>query len=226
MATDVKPKPRRDYRLSDDTKVAGVTTIINNIGWKSPGLVWWSFRLGQSHPELNSPYDVTEKAADIGTVVHRAVELIMHGLPDIEAENHLEENLDSSQLAQAENCLLAFYQWRDGFNLEITDTEVALVSETYQYGGTLDYVAKVAGKRVLVDLKTASGVYPDTWVQLAAYGQLWDETHPDDKVGGYYILRIDKETAGFDNPYRPSLSAAFEAFLAAKILHDLKKRIK
>jgi hypothetical protein len=43
---------------------------------------------------------------------------------------------------------------------------------------------------------------------------------------GYYVLRIDKESAGFDNPYRPDLTDAFQAFVAARKLHDLKARIK
>jgi hypothetical protein len=226
MAIDVKQKPRRLYKTADGKRVPGVTTILNNIGWKTPGLVWWAFRLGQAEPDMNSPYDKTDEAADIGTVVHRAVELLMHGLPDAEAEKHIADNLPPESIRQAENCLLAFYQWRDGFRLEVTDTEVALVSEDYRYGGTLDYVARVAGARVLVDLKTASGVYPDTWAQLAAYGQLWNENHPGDPVMGYYVLRIDKESAGFDNPYRPDLTDAFQAFVAARKLHDLKARIK
>jgi hypothetical protein len=150
----------------------------------------------------------------------------MHGLPDAEAERHISENLPAESVQAAENCLLAFYQWRDGSELEITDTEIMLVSEHYRYGGTIDYAARVAGNRVLVDLKTASGIYPDTWVQLAAYGQLWDEHHPDDPIKGYYVLRIDKETAGFDHSYRPDLSDAFKAFLCARDLHDLKKKIK
>jgi hypothetical protein len=222
----VKAKPRRDYRLADGTPVSGVTTILNNVGWKTPGLVWWAFRLAKEHPELRTPYDELDRAADIGTVVHRAIELILHGLPDAEGERHLEENLDSGQLVQAENCLLAFYQWRDGVKLEVTDTEVALVSERYRYGGTLDYAGVVGMGRVLLDLKTASGIYPDTWVQLAAYGQLWNEAHPYDPVRGYYVLRVDKDSAGFDHAYRPDLSEAFAAFLAAQILHEKKKKIK
>jgi hypothetical protein len=117
MAIDVKPKPRRLYKTADGKRVPGVTTILNNIGWKTPGLVWWAFRLGQAEPDMNSPYDKTEEAADIGTVVHRAVELLMHGLPDAEAEKHIADNLPPESIRQAENCLLAFYQWRDGFKL-------------------------------------------------------------------------------------------------------------
>lgn len=226
MATNVKPKPRRDYKLADGTPVKGATTIINNLGWKTPGLVWWAFRQAREHPEIKSPYEPVEAAADIGTVVHRAVELLLHGLPDTEAEKHLEQNLPAELLPQAENGLLGFYQWRDGFQFEVTDTEVPLVSELYRYGGTLDTVGLVNGERALVDLKTAADIYPDTWVQLSAYSQLWDENHPADLVKHRYALRVDKENGGFDFSYRPSLPEAWAVFEALLVIEANRKKVK
>jgi len=108
----------------------------------------------------------------------------------------------------------------------VTDTEIALVSEQLRVGGTIDYIGKVNGHRALLDLKTSGGIYPDMWVQVATYGFMWNEAHPDDPIAGYYVLRIDKETGGFDYSYRPDLSFAVEAFRAAKKLHDIKKRLK
>lgn len=223
----VKPKPRRDYRLTDGTKVPGVTTVLNEIGWKTPGLVWWAFRMGQANPDARTPYEETDRAADIGTVVHRAVELIMHGEPEVEAEGHIRSNLPREDHDAAENALLAFYRWRDSVKLDVTDTEVALVSEHLRCGGTIDYVAKVAGARSMVDLKTSGGIYPDMWAQVGTYGAMWDEAHPEDPiVGGFYLLRIDKESGGFDFAYRPDLSLGVEAFKAARVLYDIRKQLK
>lgn len=222
----VKPKPKRDYPLADGTKAKGVTTILENLGWKGRGLVWWAFRLGQAHPDLKSPYEPVEEAASIGTVVHRAVELLLHGLPEAEAERHIRDNLTGEAVDQAENALLAFYQWRDGSRFEVTDTEVPLVSERYRYGGTLDIAAKVHGNRALIDIKTAADIYKDTWVQLAAYEQLWNENHPEDPIKAVYALRFDKEHGGFDHKYRTDLSAAWRVFEALLTVENGRKKVK
>jgi hypothetical protein len=150
----------------------------------------------------------------------------MHGLPDADAEKHIGDNLPPESVDKAENALLAFYQWRDAFQLTVLETEVALVSQEYGYGGTIDYVAEVNGARVIVDLKTSGGIYGDMWVQLAAYGELWKENHPDDPIAGYYILRIDKETGGFDNSYRPNLPEAWVVFKALLRIDRVKKAVK
>ena len=225
MATAVKDKPRRDYRTKDGTRVPGVTTVLGNLGWKTPGLVIWSFREGQKHPELSTPYEITEEAADIGTVVHRAVELVMHGAPTAEAEAHIRETLAEDQWDRAESSLLGFYRWRDSSQVEVVDTEVALVSEL-GFGGTIDYVARVGGVLSILDLKTSKAVYGDMLVQVAAYGRLWTEHHPDQPISDYYILRIDKESAGFDYAYRSGLTEAWDVFRACLTIHQLKRVVR
>lgn len=226
MSTDVKSKPKRNYQLADGTKVKGVTTILGNLGWKTPGLTWWAFKLGQEHPELRSPYESVDEAADIGTVVHRAVELLMHGLPDAEAEKQIAENLGGDARSMAETALLGFYQYRDSTKLTVLETEIALVSEEYGYGGTVDYLIELNGARYLADLKTASAIYGDMWVQLAAYGQLLRENRPDEPIAGFYIFRVDKETGGFDVSYRPALSEAWKVFQALLAIEANKKKVK
>lgn len=202
--------PTQQYKLKDGNRVPGVTTVIGSqLGWNKNQLMYWSWTQGRSGLDFRETKD---DAADLGTLVHSLIEQEMKGVrPEIPK--------------QAEASLLAFYEWRDAFQLKSTDSEVALVSEKYRYGGTIDYPAIVSGRRVILDLKTSKGVYPDHRIQLSAYGQLWDEHHPEDPVTGFHLLQVGKEDASFHHHYWPSLPREFEAFYLLRGLYDLQKEI-
>jgi hypothetical protein len=225
MATEVKAKPRRDYRLADNIRVPGVTTVIGGqLAWSKGALMYWAWNEGREGRDFRK---TSEEAANIGTIVHRAIELVLHGRPDSEAEQYITDNLSGEQIAKAENSLLAFHHWREGFGVEVTDTELAIVSEKHRVGGTIDIVARAHDKRTLVDLKTSKNVYADHRIQLATYGKLYEEVHPDDPItGGYYLLRVDKEDGGFAFYYWPSLEEEFETFLLLRQLYDKQKKLK
>ena len=83
---------------------------------------------------------------------------------------------------------------------------------------------KSVARRVLCDWKAANSIYSDYILQLAAYGILWDEAHPEDPVvGGYHLIRFSKENGDFSHHHFPRLEAEKEAFL---IMVDLYRRVK
>ena len=56
------------------------------------------------------------------------------------------------------------------FNIEPVEIEVTCWNQTLGYAGTADLFAKVDGEQICVDFKTgASGIFPETALQLAAY---------------------------------------------------------
>ena len=63
--------------------------------------------------------------------------------------------------------------------VDVIAAECQVVSEIHRYGGTLDLVATIDGVPSLLDFKTGRGVYPEHRIQLAAYGQAWNEAHPE-----------------------------------------------
>lgn len=67
--------PTQIYRNSAGVRLPGVTTVINNLGWKSDGLIHWAYKLGQDGKDLNQ---ARQGAADIGTVAHNLVEAYIH----------------------------------------------------------------------------------------------------------------------------------------------------
>lgn len=203
--------PTQPYHLKDGTKVPGVTTVIGGqLAWNKQALMYWAWDQGRNGKDFRETKDA---AADLGTRVHALIEQEMRGKRPAEIPKECEASL------------LGFYEWRDAFKLQATGSEVALISEKYRYGGTMDYPAIVSGRRVMLDLKTSKGVYVDHRIQLAAYGQLWDEAYPDDPVTGFHLLQVGKEDGSFHHHYWPSLSKEFEVFFLLRGLYDLQKQL-
>ena len=68
-------------------------------------------------------------------------------------------------------------KWASGTHLTVVESERALVSERYRFGGRLDAML-VDDDLSLGDWKSANAVYADYLLQLAAYGiSLWAMLH-------------------------------------------------
>uniref|UniRef100_A0A6M3KWX5 PD-(D/E)XK endonuclease-like domain-containing protein n=1 Tax=viral metagenome TaxID=1070528 RepID=A0A6M3KWX5_9ZZZZ len=148
-------------------------------------------------------YDKRDKAADAGTLAHLMVEKYLLGQPPINLAEYLHANrppdLDREDLAnwkddvrwKAEGCYSTFKSWAEGHKFQVVCVEEELVSEEWQYGGTIDLGAVIGQTDAgitMSDLKTSKGIYLTHKIQLAAYGKLWSENHPDMPVVKYQIL--------------------------------------
>ena len=209
--------PRIDYKNSKGEKLSGVTTIIgSNLGWNSRALIHWAWKLGAEGKDYKS---ISEKEMTAGTIAHAMIESDLRGtvfaMPEIE-----EEIID-----KAESAFLNWIEWKDRVQFTIEKTELSLVSENYQFGGTIDFIPKINGKLSIFDFKTGSGIYEDHLLQVAAYQQLALENGIE-TPGGIHILNLGKEDASFKHFFWQSLPEAWEAFLCALELHELHKKLK
>jgi hypothetical protein len=215
-------RPSNGYWL-DGKRIPSVTTITSNVkvGGIEP-LLSWANRMGQ---EGKHHREEANKAADAGTCAHDMIEAYVKGY-EFDPEPYTYEALDT-----AKPCFDAFKEWANQTQLELIESEVSLISERYGYGGTFDALA-VNGRLILGDWKTASGVYPDNLLQLAAYKQLWEENYPDRPIeGGLYILRISKQRepedpVSFAHHWWSNLDQAWECFEHMLEVHRLAKRVK
>jgi len=180
----------QDYRNKLGEKVPGNTTIIGqNLGWKTGGLVHWSWDLGMKGQDYRK---VRDEAAGIGTLVHSRIEAHIHGRPqpdELWFWNWIKDDKEATTKAldAVENAMLAYYEWQDTVGLEITGSEVPLICECHQYGTTIDHPALVKGRPVILELKTSKDVYPDMWIQMAAQGHAWFCTHASSKATKSWI---------------------------------------
>lgn len=158
----------------DGTKVDGVTTLISK-GLPKPALVNWAARTAAEYAvdhwdqleELpisqrvdsirNAPNASRDAAAVQGTRVHALADRLAHG----------EKVAVPDQLAGFVESAVRFL---DEWSVKTLLTETSVISRKWQYGGTLDIVAELGGKRWLLDFKTnKSGPFGETAFQLAAY---------------------------------------------------------
>lgn len=66
------------------------------------------------------------------------------------------------------------------------------------YGGTLDLVAIVNGRLLIIDAKTSKAIYPEYPLQAAAYKNGYSERNPGAVIDGIAILRLDKLDGYFE----------------------------
>lgn len=186
------PRPKEGYRNAAGQPIPGTSDITGRFMNRSR-LLYWAYNRGKAgHPTL---YDDT--ALTIGTAVHMMAELDLQDRDQADIDFYLNATLAAEDdRAKARAAFAAFRKWRETFHVRAHVQECSLVSEKLQYGGTLDTIAVIRNGLGLLDFKTsASGeVYEDMVLQLAAYGILWNETHPGQQIdAGYHLIVLPKD---------------------------------
>lgn len=208
--------PTHQYRSKSGARVPSVTTILSRFK-ESGGLIHWSWQLGIQGIDYR---DVRDAAATAGTAVHLMVECDIRG-KDFDRAQYAPEILE-----KADTAFTAYKEWRQQTHLQPVATEVALVSEKYQFGGCLDAML-VQGRLSLGDWKASAALYADYLIQIAAYGILWEENHPDQPItGGYHLLRFSKVEGDFSHHFYANLDEAKRAFILMRELYDLSATLK
>jgi hypothetical protein len=205
------------YRNAEGVQVPGVTTVLgSSLGWKTPGLIHWAWKLGMEGKDYKAERN---RAADAGTLAHACAEARITGkpLPPIPEEHR----------AKVEGSVAAFDAWRAESKIDLVASEVALVSEKHGYGGCIDAVGVLGGAAQLVDFKSSKDLYPDQIVQAAGYSHLWTEAHPDLPIQGCHILRWGPEGDFHHHSLSAtSIAAGWQVFLACLSIYQLRKSVK
>ncbi len=138
------------------------------------------------------PQRVFEKAGDVGTRVHRAIdEFIVWCIGGRKGPPPYPSDED---VVPAYESFLKFVEAED-IDFLLADTSVA--SLRHKYGGRLDAVCYVrkSKKLVLADWKTSSGIRDDYAVQCAGYAMAFYETYGK-RIDRAFVARFDKEKPG------------------------------
>lgn len=224
-------RPQSGYRNAAGMVIPGTTDITGRFMDRSR-LLYWAFNRGKTGAA--KLYD--DSALNIGTAVHMMAELDLKERPLDDIDYYVEQTFptDRENRSKAVSAYAAFRAWRHEFHVRAHVQEVSLVSEQLQFGGTLDTVAVIRNGLGLVDFKTsASGeVYEDHVLQLAAYGILWNETHPNEPLeAGYHLIVLPKDGSkpvhrefsdAAINPYRQKFWLYRKAYDLDKLCNDPK----
>ena len=159
--------------------------------------------------------EIKQAAADIGTQTHRAIEA------------YLRDNSTPppDEGTPVRSCYDAARNWLSSHVIQTVALERISYSRQFRYIGTPDDIAYVDGVLSLIDWKSSKGIYPEYFLQTAAYVRAYGE-----ETGDYckkrYIVKLGKEDGQFEVVERGLHHGDFEAFRAALKLYNYLKANK
>lgn len=203
---------RISYRLRNGKAVPSVTTIIGSqLGWNKRVLMAWSRREALSGRD---PDVILKQAGDIGTEVHALIEAHVKGLILPDASE------------QALRSYGAFLRWESRNSLEYIHSELRVVCEEHEFGGTIDIIARSGDMLWLIDPKSSKAIYDEFILQVAAYRHAYEVEYG--KVDEIHLLHLSKTTGEFRDYRIPDekLDLAWRAFLHCRELYKIQRELK
>ena len=91
------------------------------------------------------------------------------------------------------NAIDSFLEWTKENKVVFRLSEQKIYSREHGFAGTLDAEGMVNGKRTIIDFKTSNALYPEMFLQAAAYLKAREEETGKEYDGGIQILRLSKE---------------------------------
>jgi len=162
--------------------VPSVTTYLNAYP-KGPEYYAWLKKVGEDAD------DIRDDAGRRGSNVHHMVEAYNNGL-----EVSLLSESDSLAWSLSEWAMFTRYvEFVEKVKPEILGVEMQLIDIELNEAGTLDLFIDIAGKKIIVDVKTSNAVYDSYWLQVAAYKRLFEKTSGQ-KVDAVGILWLNAKT--------------------------------
>jgi hypothetical protein len=190
------PRPKNGYTNAAGQQVPAVGQVINRFDDKKL-LMARANQQGLKGIDINRD----RSALDIGSTVHGMVELDMKKASDREIYVYCCESLKNvrEHIELATASFRAYRDWKSQ-RVRMLHQERSLVSESLQYGGTIDLICVINDGIGLIDFKSSNGLkgpFMGQQVQLAAYANLWNECHPLQELDDCHLLILSKDGAGF-----------------------------
>jgi PD-(D/E)XK nuclease superfamily len=154
-----------------------------------------------------------QKAGDIGSQAHKLIEWNLRAslMQDAGPSPHVTD--------KATWAFMAWEDWKKSVNLKPIWIEQTVWSKRYGYAGTMDLLAEVNGKLTVVDWKTGKAIYPEAYLQNAAYRHALREMGHGDPVQGI-IVRLPKNTE--DPEFEAQIVPEHEDSLFHTFLHTFE----
>ena|SRR3990167_188388 len=215
-------EPKHAYYF-DGRKMTGVTTILNVLS--KPFLIPWASKMACEYvkenlktiEELDTVLEKAknayaqkrDKAADTGTLAHSFVETYI--------KTGKFEPTDNEQI---NGMVQKFIDWAIENKVKFLESEKLVYSIDKFYGGKLDFVCEIEGKKYLGDYKTGSGIYFEMFLQCAGYQLALEEREPETKIDGHIIVNATKD-GKFNVETHFDYEATKQGFLSALNLYRL-----
>ena len=219
------------YRL-DGKRMTGITTVLGVIA--KPALIPWAANMAvdyvKEHGSLEKDGGVNfisiredileearkahaqkrDKAADVGTLVHKAVEEWIN--------EKKEPKLDEQGIKMFNH----FKKWAEDNKVKFLESEKKVYSEEHFVAGTPDFICEIDGRKYLGDFKTSSGIYGrEFFWQCAGYRMMLEEMGEKD-FRGSIIVRCGKK-GDFEVKESFDYESDLKGFMSALTIYRLTK---
>jgi hypothetical protein len=115
-----------------------------------------------------------QNAATIGFMIHETIEQEIQIMMSRQLELLIQT---PSLLSEIDIALDHFREFVKTFKLDFICAERVVYSERQpRFAGTIDAIANINGIATLIDWKTSKAIYPEYWIQLAAYHKAFFRT--------------------------------------------------
>jgi hypothetical protein len=209
-----KAKAHQRYLTSDGRPCFGVTTILGVMA--KPALVNWANKIGLDGYEVGKYVD---SLASAGTCAHLLIEC------DITGKEGDYSDFTPNDLAKANHSFKKWLDWKSKRKFELIASEIKVVSDSLQVGGTCDIYAKVDDKFCVIDIKTAKACYSEQRTQAVAYAKILQENGK--QVDEIRIIRVGRdEHEGFEDILVGGAELHWTRFLACLELLKANKNLE
>jgi len=148
--------PNDDSYIIDGKEYIRVTRVLDVIA--KPELYRWIGKYGWDYCE-----GVKDKRASFGTRVHKEIQNYLSGD---------EVWVDSEEMRHT---MALFVSWACSNRLLPVHLEHRVISDSFMFGGTADFIGDFNDKRTLIDWKTSKYVFDHYKLQVVAYAMALEE---------------------------------------------------
>lgn len=165
-------------------------------------------------PKPYIPVAIKNKAMEIGSDVHAAIEAIL--------KNKTVE-IDTQYPEEVGNAIKAFNKFRKDNPFEVIECEKQYCTQEDGFKGTIDSIVKFKNKDLLavVDWKSSNAFYDTNYYQIAAYVLLYENN-----INAACLVRLDKKTGDYEKLFinKSDIDLYKDIFLATLNLYKLLKQ--
>lgn len=200
-----------DSYIIDGKKYFRVTRVKGAIN--QPGLNYWRASIGSAKANR-----IMKTRATFGTNLHKLIEVTLMGHA-VNVSNYDNETQESLRL---------FNTAKDKYNIQAESLEQKLWNEDLGVAGTADFIGTAdlpkLGKNahVVFDWKSSKSIYPDFFIQLAAYVFTF-ELMTGVKLDGAVILQIRDGKMKLEEKSYDELKRFYEVFQCALCIFRYQK---
>ena len=223
-----KQNTHTKYYNNKGEVIPSCTTILSILN-ESNGLLFWANNLGFNGIKLTDEQNFN---TNIGTLTHKLIEINLN--KNINNEKTDFNHYTDSERFHALRAYRNFKLFKKENKFKPLLLEKELVSNEYNFGGTIDYIGKVGDVNVICDYKTSKSFSFKYALQLSGYRQLFLENRNNLKIkknfnlDGVLILRLSKFNKGeYETKFisNDELNEYWELFKYLINIYSLSKKL-